>query len=194
MALKLGKLFAKKPGGTLFGNLLKAGANVAGFLGVPGAALVSSMLPTAPAPVIQLGQQLVSQAAFSPVSSGSELRFIAADAKEQILSAGGSAEDASKVGAAVYAASSLPASQAAIVLNSAAASSAGLSSFTAKDAKDILNKAVEGARNGALDGLLETKEGKEMKKAAVNAQGEKYMPWILGSIAGVFAILFFKKK
>jgi hypothetical protein len=193
MGKGLRNLFKSKPGGTFFGNALRGVAGIASGLNVPGAGFVSSLLPAAPAPVMEKAFQLVSQAMQAPASSASESKLLATAAKEEAFQAGASSDDASRIGAAVYTASSLPAAQAVAVLDSAAPALAN--SFTAKDAKNVLNKALEGLLNGTADGVMDTKEGKAMTKAAVNAKGEEIMPWVLGGLAGVFGILlYFQKK
>jgi hypothetical protein len=193
MAKGLRSIFKSKPGGTFFGNALRGVAGIATSLNVPGAGFVASLLPAAPAPVMEKAFSLVSQAIQAPASSASESKLLASAAKEEAYQAGASSEDATRIGAAVYAAASLPAPQAVAVLDSAAPALA--SSFTTKDAKNILNKAVEGLINGTADGVLDTKEGKAITKAAVNAKGQEIMPWVLGGLAGVFGILlYFQKK
>jgi len=203
MGFKLKKLFKKKPGGTLFGNALRGVAKLASKSGlVPGAGLVSKLLPAAPPFQKELAQDLISQAVKLPALLPEQIKEVASQAKLTFLDAGGSKEEASAIGAATFAAASLPPAQAVAALENAAdkvssvaPQGVGMNNFTAADVKTVINGAIAGARDGATGAYLnETETGKAQKRGAINAEGAKIMPWLLGILAGIIVILLVKKN
>jgi len=196
MALK--NLFKKKPGGTFFGNALRGVTKLAAASGlVPGAGLVSSLLPEAPPFQIKAAQDVIQMAIATPALEIAEVKEIASQAKETMLQAGVSEKEAAAVGAAAFTAASLPPVQAVQALDVATVklSTAPVNSFGASEIKTIFNGALDGAQSGATDAYLnKTDVGKEQKKGAINAEGAKIMPWVIGTLVGVIAVLFVKKS
>jgi hypothetical protein len=182
------KIFKKKPGGTLFGNLLRGATKIAGNF-IPGANIVSSLLPEAPPLVQEAAQEAITQAALGPALSPLDLKALASQIQQNMLVAGATKPEASSVGAAAWAAASVPPAQAGQVLNAAALqiNEAPVNSFGKAELKTIFNGAVNGARDGATSAYLnETEMGKDQKKAAINTEGAKIMPWVIG---GCFALI-----
>lgn len=201
MAFKLGKLFKKKPGGTMFGNALRGITKLAADSGlVPGAGLVNSLLPSAPPLVLEVAQEAVAQAVQAPTmdfSSLSAVKNFAAGVKSDLLAAGATTEQATNIGAVAFTAASLPPAEAVATLDVVKSNvdNVPINSFGAGDIKKMLNGAVAGARDGATSAYLnETETGKAQKKGAINAEGAKVMPWLLGIMAGVIGLLLIKKN
>lgn len=190
----LKKIFKKKPGGTMFGNLLRGATKLVAASGLlPGSQLVANLLPDAPPALVDLGQTIVAEAATGPVLNPFEVKTFASMAKAQLLQAGATPLQADNVGAAVFTAASLPAPEAAIALRSAAFD-VPANSFGRTEIKAILNGAANGARDGATSAYLnDTQMGKDQKTGAINAEGAKIMPWIIAALFALCAVLFVKK-
>jgi len=182
MGLKLGKLFKSKPGGTLFGKVLRGVTKLAAGAGVPGAGFVSSLLPEAPPLVLQAAQDAVATAINTPALPLVEVKDVALTAKLAVLAAGGTADQASKIGATAFTAASLApvdAQKALDVAQTEIRQAGPVNTFGKEDIKTILNGALDGAKSGATDAYLnDTKLGREQKKDAINSAGAKYMPWV----------------
>lgn len=207
MGFSLKGLFKKKPGGTGVGNAIRGivkgastVASIAGtFLPIPGivtkaAGLVSNLMPDAPESVQSLATDGIAQAAAQPAASFDLAKSVASVLKMDLLSAGATEQQASAAGAAAYSATTAPPTVAVRFLdNMAETVPAGGASFLSKeDVKVIANGALEGAKNGAVDKYLdETQSGRETKAAAVDAQGQKAMPFIL---AALLLFIFFNRK
>jgi hypothetical protein len=191
----LKKIFKKKPGGTFFGNALRGVSKIASSFNLPGAGLVSNLLPDAPPLVVETAQQAVAEAATGPKLTFSEGKTFAQQVKEQRLQQGATALEASHVGAAAFTASTLPPAQAVQALETAQTQvqQQPVNSFGKTELKTILNGAAEGARSGATSAYLnDTELGKAQKRDAINTEGAKIMPWVLGTMAGVIGLLLFR--
>jgi hypothetical protein len=193
----LKNIFKKKPGGTLFGNALRGVTKLASGLNFPGANIVSSLLPEAPPRVQQVAEDAISAAVAAPALPALDLKALATQIQQNMLVVGATKPEAASVGAAVYTAASLPPTEAAQALNVAAfeIAQAPVNSFGAGDVKKILNGAAAGARDGATSAYLnETELGKEQKKGAINAEGAKIMPWVIGGSFAFIAVLLSRSR
>lgn len=200
----LKNVFKKKPGGTFVGNLFRGAVGVASSL-LPASAAnaVSSLIPAAPPLVTQAAEQAIVDAAVMPVATLPEAKNYASMVKVNLLNLGASADEASKIGAAAFTASQLAPAQAQTVLDTAtaevnvkaAALPEGTAAFGSKEIKTIFNGAMDGAMDGATDAYLnKTDLGQAQKKGAINSEGAKIMPWVIGVLVGVIGLLMFRKN
>lgn len=185
----------------MFGNALRGITKLAADSGlVPGAGLVNSLLPAAPPLVLEVAQEAVAQAVQAPTldfSSLGAVKTFAAGVKSDLLNAGATPEQATNIGAVAFTAASLPPAEAVAALDQVKSKVdvVPLNSFGMGDIKKMLNGAADGAMNGATDAYLnETDLGKAQKKGAINSEGAKIMPWLLGICAGIIGYLLFKKN
>lgn len=179
----------------MFGNLLRAGSQIASSFSLPGAQLVSKLLPDAPPYLQQVALNAVAEATTGPVLKIAEAKTFASMVKEQVSNAGGTPTESANIGAVAFAAASLPPVQAAVALESASSQIPVVNNFGKTEIKTILNGAVNGARDGATSAYLnETQMGKEQKKGAINAEGAKIMPWVIGGSFALIAWLLSRKN
>lgn len=168
--MSLKSLFKKKPGGTTVGNLLRGVSSIAATAGVPFASNLSKLLGEAPPLVQQTAQSLVGQVSWLPQQTPIVAQQLASQAALEVEKKGGTAEEAEAVRREVNIQAQLPAVETPVLTSN---------SLTAQDLKNIGGKVLEGAKSGAVEGFMDTDEGKAAKAEAVDQQMTSMLPKIL---------------
>lgn len=191
----LKNIFRGPEGGTVVGNLLRTGVQMAkpalaagANALAPGSGIIINALPLGQglmkiksSPKIQNEiTDTIAQAQMMPAQSAPDAKTIAKGLKLSLIRNGIDALTADKLGAAAFEAAIAPPPMDA-------------TTSTIKDqAKTILNGALIGAKNGSLDAFLNnTPTGQQVVTDATNNQINKYLPFALG---GVILLLMFKRK
>lgn len=181
-------LFKKKAGGTFLGNMFrKVTHSLADTVGLGSVVDALNPIPTADAGVQDLAKLHIEQAAAAEKMPPSQAFVFAKEAAQNLLSAGATPEEAAQVQHVV----ATTAQQPAVSIVPAASPGQIVTdpkNLNGGDVIKIIKGGLEGAKNGAVDTYLdETEDGKKTKKAAVEEQGSKIMPYLL---AGALAFIF----
>jgi hypothetical protein len=174
---------------SLAGNFLPGGsllAKAAGF--------ASNLLPDAPPLAQKIASQAFEQTGSSPVLTWAQAKDVASGVKSNTLAAGANESEASAAGAVAFTLATTPSTHAPALLESinAQVPVGGANSLSKSDIKVIADGAFTGLKNGAVDAYLDkTADGQATKADAVDSQGQKAMPYILGAL---LLFIFFKKK
>jgi hypothetical protein len=177
---------AVKSVATFVKPIAQAAVSAIPIVGPVASALVGKLLPDAPQEVQQQAAEAVTQIAASPPASPVAASAQASELKQNLIAAGVPSDQASAVGAVAHGVTQLSPMQATAVMQNVTTSlpNAPLAQgFTKDDVKKVVDGAVKGAKDGAVDAFLdETAEGQQTKKDAIEAQGSKILPFALGGL------------
>jgi hypothetical protein len=176
--------------------IAQAGLSAIPMIGPMASELVNKLLPDAPQAVQQQAAEQLTNIAAQPPTSINYSTDIASKFKHMLNSSGVEAAQASALGAVAHGLSQLSPLESAAALHNVSGSLPNApiaNGFTKDDIKKVVDGAVKGAKDGAVDAYLdETAAGKQTKKDAIDAQGAKAMPFILG--AGLLLVFLINKK
>ncbi len=200
-------MFKKKAGGTFAGNLLRGvvkatpgvfemASNFLPGVGILGkaAGFAAKLLPNASPLVTNIASESFKELGSGPVLTWTDAKEAASIVKGNSLAAGANEAEASAVGSVAFTLAATPASKSGTLLDgiNAQLPAGGANSLSKADIKIIADGALTGLKNGAVDAYLDkTADGQATKADAVDSQGQKAMPYILGAL---LLFIFFKKK